>query len=425
MVEPGAFEVGRDLAVTPGSVVFRTEMLELIQYAPATEQVHEYPVLIVPPMINKYYITDLAPGRSMTEYLVGQGHQVFAISWRNPDARHRGLGPGQLRRRGGRRHSTRPSRSAGPTRPASARCARAASSRPWSPRTCSSTGRLDRLASLCLGVTVLDQARAGTAGAMIDETTAAAAVAASQRPRLPGRPGAGRGLRLAAARRPHLELLGQQLPAGPHAAAVRHPVLERRHHPAARRPAPRLHPARPGQRAHQARRGHDARLAGRPGEGRHRHLRDRRHRRSPVPVAVLLPHYPAARRPGHVRAVHQRAHRLHGQSARQPEGDVPDRGRQPGRSAGLARQRADRQRQLVAALFGLAGRAQRRRTARAGQGPAGRASRCSPLRPVRMFTTASLRSVAVGGQLLRTSGTARRPARRGGWPPRAGPCRCC
>ena len=52
----------------------------------------QYPLLIVPPMINKYYITDLAPGRSMAEYLVAQGHQVFVISWRNPDARHRDWG---------------------------------------------------------------------------------------------------------------------------------------------------------------------------------------------------------------------------------------------------------------------------------------------------------------------------------------------
>ena len=54
-----------------------------------TESVYRYPLLIVPPMINKFYITDLAPGRSMIEYLVGQGHQVFVMSWRNPDRRHR------------------------------------------------------------------------------------------------------------------------------------------------------------------------------------------------------------------------------------------------------------------------------------------------------------------------------------------------
>ncbi len=92
MVDPGAFEVGRDLAVTPGAVVRRTETCELIQYWPATPQVHRFPLVIVPPMINKFYITDLAPGRSMVEYLVGQGFQVFVISWRNPDARHRDWG---------------------------------------------------------------------------------------------------------------------------------------------------------------------------------------------------------------------------------------------------------------------------------------------------------------------------------------------
>ena len=89
MVEPGAFEVGKDLAVTPGAVVHRTDVFELIQYEPVTESVFRYPVLIVPPMINKFYIVDLAPGRSMVEYLVAEGHQVFVISWRNPDARHR------------------------------------------------------------------------------------------------------------------------------------------------------------------------------------------------------------------------------------------------------------------------------------------------------------------------------------------------
>src|ERR1035441_3894312 len=84
MVAPDAFQVGKDLAVTPGSVVARTEVCELLQYKPATPTVHQFPLLMVPPMINKYYITDIAPGRSMIEYFVSQGYQVFAISWRNP-----------------------------------------------------------------------------------------------------------------------------------------------------------------------------------------------------------------------------------------------------------------------------------------------------------------------------------------------------
>jgi polyhydroxyalkanoate synthase subunit PhaC len=79
MVPSGAFEVGKTLAVTPGSVVLADERLELIQYRPTTPEVYQFPLVIVPPMINKYYITDLAPGRSMTEFLVTQGHQVFVI----------------------------------------------------------------------------------------------------------------------------------------------------------------------------------------------------------------------------------------------------------------------------------------------------------------------------------------------------------
>ena len=85
-------------------------------------------------MINKYYITDLAPGRSMIEYLVGQGHQVFVISWRNPDAPAPGLGPGHLRRAVVDALDARAAITEAP-RPASARCARAASCRPWWPRT--------------------------------------------------------------------------------------------------------------------------------------------------------------------------------------------------------------------------------------------------------------------------------------------------
>jgi len=178
MVEPGAFEVGKDLAVTPGSVVHRTEMFELIQYAATTEQVHEYPVIIVPPMINKYYITDLAPGRSMVEYLVSQGHQVLAVSWRNPDARHRDW---SLNSYGAGVVDALDATLAVTKAPKASICALCSGGIVSSMVAAhlSDIGRLDEVASLCLGVTVLDQARAGTAGAMIDARTAAAAVAAS------------------------------------------------------------------------------------------------------------------------------------------------------------------------------------------------------------------------------------------------------
>jgi polyhydroxyalkanoate synthase len=88
MVEPDAFTVGEDLAVTPGAVVLRTPVFELIQYRPTTETVHRVPLVVVPPTINKYYVTDLAPGRSIVESYVAAGHQVFMMSWRNPDERH-------------------------------------------------------------------------------------------------------------------------------------------------------------------------------------------------------------------------------------------------------------------------------------------------------------------------------------------------
>src|SRR5262245_11755744 len=84
MVDKSKFEVGKNLGVSEGKVVYAEDHLELIQYAPKTDLVYKVPVFIVPPQINKFYVWDLAPGRSIVEYLVGQGHQVFIVSWRNP-----------------------------------------------------------------------------------------------------------------------------------------------------------------------------------------------------------------------------------------------------------------------------------------------------------------------------------------------------
>ncbi len=90
-VPKDAFEVGKDLACTPGKVIFRNKLIELIQYTPATEQVRAVPILVIPPWINKYYVMDLSPDNSMFNYLVEAGFTVFTISWKNPDTSLRDL----------------------------------------------------------------------------------------------------------------------------------------------------------------------------------------------------------------------------------------------------------------------------------------------------------------------------------------------
>lgn len=89
MVDTRPFKLGETTAVSRGAVVYRTEVLELIQYEPTTPEVHARPLVVVPPQINKFYILDLAPGRSLVEHAVSRGQQVFMISWRNPGKENR------------------------------------------------------------------------------------------------------------------------------------------------------------------------------------------------------------------------------------------------------------------------------------------------------------------------------------------------
>jgi polyhydroxyalkanoate synthase subunit PhaC len=179
MVRPDAFTIGKDLAVTPGSVVLRTEVLELIQYKPSTPTVHQFPLLMVPPMINKYYITDLAPGRSMLEFFVSQGHQVFVISWRNPDAHARHwdintFGAAIVDAMRIAREITK-----APKLNVIALCAGGIMTSMVSAHL-SAIGQLDQLSSLGLGVTLLDMTEAGTTVSLMNEGTAAGSILASR-----------------------------------------------------------------------------------------------------------------------------------------------------------------------------------------------------------------------------------------------------
>jgi polyhydroxyalkanoate synthase subunit PhaC len=92
MVDQSAFKVGENLATTPGAVIFRNELLELIQYTPTTPKAWKRPLVITPPQINKYYALDLSPDKSMVRFLLESGIQVFCVSWRNPTAANRDWG---------------------------------------------------------------------------------------------------------------------------------------------------------------------------------------------------------------------------------------------------------------------------------------------------------------------------------------------
>jgi polyhydroxyalkanoate synthase len=94
LVDKRPFKVGENLACTPGAVVYRSDTLELIQYQPQTARVHAIPLLFVPPQINKYYVLDLAPQKSLARFLVSLGFQVFIVSWRNPGPEQRDWGMG-------------------------------------------------------------------------------------------------------------------------------------------------------------------------------------------------------------------------------------------------------------------------------------------------------------------------------------------
>jgi len=180
MVDGSDFAVGDNLGATPGAVVLRTEVFELIQYAPQTPTVRQVPLLLVPPTINKFYVLDLAPGRSLVEYLVRRGQQVFVMSWRNPDARHADWGldtytQAVLDALDATRRICRAERTVLTGVCSGGMLASMVAAQ------LAGVGQLDRLAGLAFMVTVLDHRRAGIPAALADRYLARAATAISRR----------------------------------------------------------------------------------------------------------------------------------------------------------------------------------------------------------------------------------------------------
>ncbi len=179
-VDVTKFEVGENLAVTPGSVVLRTDVFELIQYRPSSKQVREVPLLFVPPTINKYYILDISPGRSMVEWLLGEQQQVFTISWRNPDAAQGHFDLDTYARAVLEARDAVAEITGQTSVNVNAACSGGII-------TACALGHLaaiseqDKFGSLTMMVCALDQARMGTAGALASRELAAAAVAESAR----------------------------------------------------------------------------------------------------------------------------------------------------------------------------------------------------------------------------------------------------
>ncbi|MEO6955813.1 MAG: alpha/beta fold hydrolase [Antricoccus sp.] len=180
MVDSSGFKVGENIAVTPGSVVFRTDVFELIQYRPQTEMVKSKPLLFVPPTINKFYATDLAPGRSMVEFLVQNGQQVFVMSWRNPDKSHADWGAttyvqAVLDAMGACEQVT------GSDQTLLIGACSGGILASLTAGYLAATNQLDRLAAFTLLVTVLDNTKAGEAAAFGSAGAAEAAKALSRR----------------------------------------------------------------------------------------------------------------------------------------------------------------------------------------------------------------------------------------------------
>jgi polyhydroxyalkanoate synthase len=179
-VDTSKFELGRNLATTPGAVVLRTEVFELIQYKPSTKEVREVPLLFVPPTINKFYVLDISPGRSMIEHYVATGQQTFAISWRNPGQEQGHFDLDTYANAVARARDAVASMTEQSKVHLAAACSGGIITAGLLGQLAAS-GELDEVASLTLMVCALDNNTEGTMSALATRDVAAAAVAESAR----------------------------------------------------------------------------------------------------------------------------------------------------------------------------------------------------------------------------------------------------
>ena len=264
MTDSTAFEVGRNVCTTPGSVVFQNDLIQLIQYTPTTAKVHQRPLVIVPPCINKYYILDLQPANSFVAHAVAEGHTVFLVSWRNAGPEQAELTWDDYLEHGVLQAidvALAISRAdqvntlgfcIGGTLLASALAVRAA--RDEHPAS-----------SMTLLTSMLDFTDTGEIGLLVTDGVGGRAGGGDRQRRPAQGQRAGPGVRLAPGQRPDLAVRGQGLPEGQATAGVRPALLEQRRHQPARAdvllvPAQHL----PGEQAARAGRDHPVRRAGRP-----------------------------------------------------------------------------------------------------------------------------------------------------------------
>ena len=237
MVDRTPFTIGENLAATPGSVIYRNEVFELIQYTPQTETVYDRPILMVPPQVNKYYALDLSPGRSLYEYLLQRGIQVYGISWRNPTRAQRDWNFDTYVQATIDAIDVVREVSGSPDVNLMGGCLGGMTAA-LTQAHLAALGEEHRIHSSTMFVTLLDT---DAEGRMFLFATPQMLALAKQVSRPTGVIDGWQLGSTFAWLRPNdlvLELLGQQLPARPGPAGLRHPGLERRHHPAEHRLPP-------------------------------------------------------------------------------------------------------------------------------------------------------------------------------------------